>query len=98
MSEPNLSIMRIIGRIDGEPTPYDNRYVLTYDASGAGGPELEVTDNPALALRLPAAEMWDLWKSVDRNHPVRPWDGKPNRPLTAYTIQVLPLANAGVAS
>jgi hypothetical protein len=35
-----------------------------------------------------AGEAWMLWRRPSRVRPVRA-DGKPNRPLTAFTIEVL---------
>lgn len=87
------SIMLIVELSTGEPTPFDGKYLVAYDASGPDSPDLtcwlEVTDDPAQALRAPAGELLELWRSVDQRRPVRP-DGQPNRPLTAFTIQTLP--------
>lgn len=47
------------------------------------------TNDRAKAQRFPdplAAFM--EWKRQSTVMPIRPWDGKPNRPLTAYTISL----------
>jgi len=31
----------------------------------------------------------EYWRQVDTNCPTRPWDGKPNRPLTAWCAEVI---------
>jgi hypothetical protein len=86
------SIMQIAQLADGTSTPFDGKYIVAYNASGPDSPGmrclLEVTDDPALALRLPAAELLELWRSVDQRQPLRP-DGQPNRPLTAFTVQTM---------
>ena len=84
------SIMQIVGLSTGQPTPFDGKYIVAYDASGPDSPDLvcllEVTDDPAKALRAPAGELLELWRSVDQRQPIRQ-DGQPNRPLTAFTVQ-----------
>lgn len=46
------------------------------------------TPKLADALRFDTAvDAWSLWTSTSSRIPVRP-DGRPNRPLTAYTIEV----------
>jgi hypothetical protein len=44
------------------------------------------TDDPREALRFPDLEAaFEAWKSQSRTQPLRP-DGRPNRPLTAYSV------------
>lgn len=41
------------------------------------------------AMRLPdALEAHRLWTTVPSNHPIRSSDGRPNRPLTAFSIVI----------
>jgi hypothetical protein len=45
------------------------------------------TDDPAKAQRFAGpVEALTEWKRQSTVLPIRPWDGRPNRPLTAYTI------------
>ena len=45
-------------------------------------------DDPAKALRFDSAtEAMQLWRTVSSRTPTRP-DGKPNRPLTAFTVAI----------
>jgi hypothetical protein len=86
-------MIRIVGLATGEPTPFDGRYVAEYDPGQDGiAPDgrrmkclLRTTANPAEALRAPQRELFELWRAVDPRKPLR-WDGKPNRPLTAFTV------------
>lgn len=67
-------------------------WVEAYDIEAFGGRgTATLTNDPAKALRFPTAvEAMAAWTAVSRTRPVR-GDGKPNRPLTAYTIEVSPM-------
>lgn len=83
-------------RIAPEGTEFDGAYVVEYDPSRDGvSPSgqymvchLRVTLNPAEARRFTSAEAALAYYM--QAYGVRPNDGKPNRPLTALTIEVLP--------
>jgi hypothetical protein len=86
--------LRIIGlaRLD-EPSPFDGKYVKEYDPSyhPAGevydGGRLEVTDAPEEAkVFKDAAEAMACWRQAYGYR----WDGEPNRPLTAFTVEIAP--------
>lgn len=66
------------------------QYLYRYDpeyANGAG--DAVTTDDPTKAARFAnAGDAFECWRSVPRSLPQRP-DGKPNRPLTAFTIEVV---------
>jgi hypothetical protein len=56
--------------------------------SGRG--EATFTSDPRQAKRFAnAARAMAWWRQVPEAMPVRP-DGEPNRPLTAYTVEILP--------
>jgi hypothetical protein len=85
-------VLRILERADGQPDDRcDGLYVREYSPHGFDGRgkvvvtnELEracVFDDVAAALTC--------WNAVSYTHPRRP-DGLPNRPLTAFTVEVLP--------
>lgn len=86
--------MKIEGMVHGQPTPYDGQYLLDYDpgrdgADPNGLPMLAhvvTTPNPGEAKRYhDLAAVHAEWTRVDPRQPVRS-DGRPNRPLTAFTI------------
>lgn len=41
-----------------------------------------------------AFDGFKLWTTVSKTHPVRLTDGKPNRPLSAHTIEMVPYQEA----
>lgn len=61
-----------------------------FDPEAFGGRgHADWTDNPAEALKFETSgEAWMLWRRRPFSRPVRP-DGRPNRPLTAFTIEVV---------
>lgn len=65
-------------------------YVKAYDPDMYDGRGwTEWTDDPNLARRFPTpAVALDFWRRTSTVRPLRP-DGKPNRPLTAYSIEVV---------
>jgi hypothetical protein len=85
----------IIGPTDGSPHEAANKWVKQYDASvlcadgSYDGGLLEVTDNPDEAKSFPdAREALECWRqTAPAPFDVRP-DGKPNRPLTAFSVSV----------
>lgn len=75
----------LVGDVAGHLGEWVKRYdPEAYDGQG----DVETTSDPAQALVFPShREAWDCWRQVPRNRPVRP-DGKPNRPLTAFTVTI----------
>lgn len=93
--------MTLVGLTTGDPTSFDGKYVVSYDPSAwrfrevSSRGELEaflgefvtVSADVARARRFAtAAEALEFWRQTGVG--VRPWDGKPNRPLTAFHIQL----------
>lgn len=63
---------------------------IDLDAEPLG--RFEWTDDPAEALVFPdAGAVLVFWKQQSRRWPRRPHDGKPNRPLTAWTVESIDL-------
>lgn len=94
----STKVIRVVGLIDGTRTAFDNQYVVEFDANrdgvepGTNMPMmayLATTPNRAEATRYSAKAAFELWRAVDQRNPVRP-DGKPNRPLTAFTVDIEP--------
>jgi hypothetical protein len=47
------------------------------------------TDDPAKAMRFDTVEAaWEAWRKPSAVCPTRPHDGKPNRPMTVFTVSV----------
>jgi hypothetical protein len=68
---------------------HNGMYLASYDPEALDGMgAFEWTRDPQMALRFPdAASAWVLWKTTSKTRPTRD-DGKPNRPLTAYTVAI----------
>ncbi len=46
------------------------------------------TNNPANAKKFAnSGDAFDYWRTRSKTNPTRP-DGKPNRPLTAFTVEI----------
>ena len=88
MKEGDAVVMRAL---DG---PLEGEYLVSFDAEAEGGQGFVVsTSDLQQARRLSFKEAWQLLGTVPTSKPVRP-DGKPNRPLTATTWQILPIERA----
>lgn len=85
-------IMRIIGAADGTPTGFEDTFLLNANPDGdEGRGTLSVTRRIERAKHFETqAEALACWKAQSTTHPLRP-DGKPNRPLTAFTVEILTL-------
>lgn len=92
-------LITFAGLSNGRLTPFDGKYLKEYDpgrdgVDPSGRPmiaHIVVTDDPASAMHfIDAAHAWEEWKRIDPRRPIRP-DGKPNRPLTAFTIDIGPV-------
>ena len=76
----------VMRALDG---PLEGEYLVSFDPEAGGGRGLVVsTPNPKEARRFTFAEACATLGAVPRSKPTRP-DGKPNRPLTASTWQIL---------
>lgn len=72
------------------PAPI-GQYLKSYDPNahdGRGTAEWTADIDAAMVFSDPTS-LLKYWKQVSRVRPVRP-DGKPNRPLTAFTILIEP--------
>jgi hypothetical protein len=75
---------------NGRPLDTDGAWLVECNVDAAGGRgTVRATHERARAKRFAdAGEAMAYWKRQSKVRPLRP-DGKPNRPLTAYTIEVL---------
>lgn len=87
------TIVRVIAAAPGgKATPHDLRYIVRWSPHTRAGLEyldVETTDDPAKARRFEGAEAFVEWNTVSRVQPVRPWDRRPNKPLSALTVQMV---------
>jgi hypothetical protein len=82
--------IRIVELMNGQPTEHDGRWLVEYEPAPYPQPSFLVTTaDPGQARRFgSAADARECWmQSVG----TRPWDGRPNRPLTAFTVFIEPL-------
>jgi hypothetical protein len=84
-------VILLVGLANGQPSEFDGQYVVEYDPTYVEpgvpyyGGKLVTTPDLAKAKRFTdAIEATKLWRA---SYGTRP-DGKPNRPLTAYTVEI----------
>jgi len=65
------------------------RFIRAYDVDAHGGRgSVEFTTDPREAIRFASASLaMEAWRTQSKRVPLRD-DGKPNRPLTAYTVEI----------
>jgi hypothetical protein len=80
----------VICDANGGTISHSGRFVVAWNPhTKAGRLEVVSTDDMGQARRFEYRELMDEWRTVSRVESVRPWDGRPNRPLTAITINVV---------
>lgn len=86
-------VISIIGRANGAPDPNEGRFVKEFDPEFAGGMGYVVTTNYIDDAKFfeAADAAWRFWRQPSETRPLRA-DGKPNRPLTAYSVNILKVA------
>lgn len=95
MSDPH-HVIKLIGTTIGIRTEHDDQWLVEYDPDGGENPyagRIVTTPNLDEARRFTAAEATATWMQVSKAHPTRP-DGKPNRPLTAFSVEISNLLRA----
>jgi hypothetical protein len=82
-------LLRILGRGTDIWGPDDRLWLKGYDPEAMQGVgRADLTSDPDEAVKFKTAgEAMKLWATQSKLRPLRP-DGKPNRPLTAYTVEV----------
>lgn len=68
-----------------------NAWLVEFDPEANDGRgHVDWTENRAEAKRFPdSAAAMEFWNQQSRTRPTRP-DGKPNKPLTAFTVEICP--------
>ena len=87
-----MYVIRIVGLAAGGYTGYEGQYVQRlHFVGGDREAVLDATHFQFRALQFPSVvEAMEFWRQVEPRQPIRP-DGKPNRPLTTFTVEVKPL-------
>ena len=83
-----MAKIKLIGTVIGQPTPHDGRWLKHYDPSDCLVTDrivLETTDREDEARTFSIGiEAIECWRTAVGFRP----DGKPNRPLTAWTVEI----------
>jgi hypothetical protein len=85
----SMKVIKSEGLANGTPHAV-GQYLKSYDVEAHGGRgEIVWTSRVEEAMRFDGnRDAFECWKRVPECHPVRLSDGKPNRPLTAFTITI----------
>jgi len=87
---PGPFLLRVHGRANGQPFDFPGQYVEKYEDHPLPAGEVTFTPAPARAKRFSTSREAALfWQQTNKAMPVRP-DGKPNRPLTAFSVEIVP--------
>lgn len=81
-------VIKLIIMADGQPSVFDGEYVTDFDPDFMDGLGM-VKSTPDISKAKPfkdLAAVMAFWKTQSTVKPTRP-DGRPNRPLTAFTIE-----------
>jgi hypothetical protein len=84
--------LRIVGLVNGGSTPFDNQWLVSYDPDyhlpdgSYDGSDLRTSPDEADARQFADVRVAvDYWR---QSHGTR-IDGKPNRPLTAFNVEIV---------
>lgn len=94
-----MTVIKLIGLVNGQPHKYDGLYVDAYDPSYSpnGNPlecYLKCTGDPAAAKQFADMQAaMEFCLRVDERNP-EDFPGHPNRPIRAFTLDFVPLEMA----
>lgn len=83
-------VLLVVGFANGGKSQYDGQYLTTYDPDWGDGLG-RVWTSPRIgdAIQFSSiAEALNLWKKQSTVKPLRE-DGRPNRPMTALTVETI---------
>lgn len=85
-----MVVIQAVGYADGRECPQAGQYLETFDADAMDGRGFATfTDDLAKAMHFLSSEQaFTFWHTQSKVRPLRP-DGKPNKPLTAYTVMLV---------
>jgi len=83
------SVIRAIGFANGMPCPHEGQWLKSFKHEAFGGRgHGEFTDDLDEAMRFANnAEAFEFWGKQSKTVPYRP-DGRPNKPMTALTVEI----------
>jgi hypothetical protein len=72
------------------PSRFEGSYVSAFDPEAHDGRgSMSATFDKSEAKKFDnAADAMEFYRQQSKTHPIRETDGKPNRPLTAYTVSI----------
>lgn len=85
-------VIRILdSALPGAPCPERGMFVKSMDFRAVNGHgSLVVTNNIKEAMLFASVSAaLTFYQTIPSNHPIRESDGRPNRPMTAFNIEVL---------
>ena len=94
-----IEIVNLVGSTIKEGPKPDGHFVQFYDPDAfEGRGDLVLTASYERALRFGShRQAWEFYTQTSKTRPVRE-DGRPNRPLTAFSVQVRPIREDGELS
>lgn len=84
-----MKVIRAIGFANGVPCPHALQFLKSADFEAHGGRGfMTFTEDIDRAMTFPdATAAITFWRTQSKTVPKRP-DGRPNRPLTALTVEI----------
>lgn len=92
-------VVKIVGAANGRTTPHDGRWLVEWSPHTEAGTLALTSSRSRTRARCfgGPGQVWREMRAISSVEPVRPWDGEPNRPLSALTLQIEPLLDDGDA-
>lgn len=87
-----MIVIRIVCDATGQSTAVDGQYIMSFNPDahdGRGDVATCMKQGDAKQFNT-TAEAHSFWRQQSKVKPLRP-DGKPNCPLTAYNVELLPI-------
>jgi hypothetical protein len=83
-------VIKLLGAASGHPTNLEGQYLKSYDPEAFDGRgDVVATPLKEYAMRFDSfSQAHAFWNQQSKTRPLRP-DGKPNKPLTAFTIEII---------
>ena len=83
------ALIRAVGFANGKPCPHEGHWLKSFDHEAFGGRgHGEFTDDIDQAMRfVDSAAAFAFWGKQSETKPSRN-DGKPNKPMTALTVEI----------
>lgn len=86
-------VLRIVGLVDGRRNEHSGTWLESFDPERGRDPYRGVVRSTGQLMRAHHFDRpehaFECWRQQSRRQPTRPWDGRPNRPMTAYTVLIV---------